>query len=304
MSSASTAWAWEKIKGGHVSGVTALVLLKLSDRADDDGKCWPGHKRTAVDCNINVRSARRAVASLLAAGLLRQEARKGTGKNGADQSNYYFVGVARGEGNRPSPPDGSKTPPPVGTKPSPDGSKTPQNHKEEPTNLNQQPQPPRAQAAPVVVVTEEDQAQLIWPAGLAEGQLSSIRNDLLGKNWPGVAAAQALLDELAGQLAVPGKVRNAAGLLRRLLERQRDGLFTLEHGLEVQQIREARQKHQEREAAALAGKVQGMMTPAAAGASATSEAARRRGLEELAKLRETFGRPPAKSGRQAREARI
>lgn len=285
MSSASTAWAWEQIKGGHVSGVAALVLLKLSDRADDDGKCWPGHKRTAEDCNINVRSARRAIADLQAAGLLKKEARQRTGKNGADQSNYYFVGVAGGEGNTPIPPEGIRPTPRRAIGPSPDGHKTHQNHKDESNNLKPPPQPPAAAA--VVVVKEEDLEELVWPAGLAENQLSSMRGVLRGKDWPGLANAQALLDELAGQLQL-GKVRNPPGLLRRLLERQREGTFTEELGPEVRRAREARRKHQEREAAALAGagKSQEKQSEVLQVSGASEAALRER--RRLRELRKTF----------------
>lgn len=148
-----------------------------------------------------------------------------------------------------------------------------------------QPTGARAAAGPVVVASEEDQAQLVWPERLTEDKRASMRDILLGKDWPGSANAQALLDELAGQMAVPGKVRNPPGLLRRLMERQRKGEFTSEFGLEVQQIREARRKQQEREAAALAAKSQGK-GPAGPGpqGSGTSEAAKR----ELERQREKF----------------
>lgn len=155
-------------------------------------------------------------------------------------------------------------------------------------------------AAPVVVATEEDQVPLIWPAGLTEDQLSSMRTVLLGKSRPGPADAQALLDELAGQLQL-GKVRNPPGLLRTLMKRQQDGSFTEDLGPEVRRIREARQKHQEREAAALAGKGQEPAIPGQQG-SGMSDAAKR-GLRELANLRESYARPPANAGRQTREAR-
>jgi hypothetical protein len=192
MSAAASAVAWEKIKGGHVSGVAALVLLKLADRADDDGLCWPGHKRTAADCNINVRTARRSIASLEASGLLRQEARKGTGKNGADQSNRYYVGVIREEGNRSSSPGGRKTHPPMGTTPShrgaidppPDGRMTHQNLPDESTNLNPPPQPTAAPRGGGH--GNEDMESLVWPQALTSDQLSSARRVLLGSGWPGL----------------------------------------------------------------------------------------------------------------------
>lgn len=154
---------------------------------------------------------------------------------------------------------------------------------------------PRARAAaePVVVVSEEDQARLIWPPGLAEDRIKSIRDVLLGK-WPGPANAQALLDELAGQLAVPGKVKNAPGLMRKLLERQRDGLFSLEHGLEVQQVREARRKQQEREAAAPGRKGQ-QPREQAHGASPEAPAVDQAGLASARQLLSKL-RPTAKAG--------
>ena len=110
----------------------------------------------------------------------------------------------------------------------------------------------RACAVGSVVVDEGDWRQLTWPAGLTEDQLGSMQGILFGSAWPGLAEAQALLDELAGQLQL-GKVKNPPGLLRRLLERQQEGTFTQELGPGVRQAREARKKQAEREAAALAG---------------------------------------------------
>lgn len=150
-----------------------------------------------------------------------------------------------------------------------------------------------AQAPAVVVVSEEDQAQLVWPAGLglSEDQLTSMRGVLLGKDWPGLADAQALLDELAGQLGVPGKVRNPPGLLRRLLERLKDGTFTLEHGLAVRQAREGKL----REAARLAAAAPALQVRHGHQVTGVSEAARRERERQLEKFPELAKRKAAKA---------
>lgn len=149
-------------------------------------------------------------------------------------------------------------------------------------------------AADVVVVNQEDQDQLIWPTGLAEDQLTNMRGVLLGKAWPGVTDAQALLDELAGQLAVPGKVKNPPGLLRRLMERQRKGEFTMEFGLEVQQIRKARRKNEERQAAGT-GVQRQQQQPAGETVSGRSEVALRERQRQLQKNPEVAKKRAAKA---------
>lgn len=146
-----------------------------------------------------------------------------------------------------------------------------------------------------VVVSEEEQRALDWPAGLAKDHLASIRSLLLSKSWPGLANAQALLDELAGQLGVPGKVRNPPGLLRRLLERIKAGDFTLEHGMAVRQAREGKLREAERLAAAKAAAAPAPQAGHGHQVTGVSEAARRERERQLEKFPELAKRKAAKA---------
>ncbi|MRD73981.1 hypothetical protein GH865_12090 [Rhodocyclus tenuis] len=75
MSAAATKWAWEQIATERAHGLAALVLLKLADRVDDSGVCWPGHERTAKDCNASPKGTRLALAELEKCGLITVERR-------------------------------------------------------------------------------------------------------------------------------------------------------------------------------------------------------------------------------------
>ena len=83
------AWAWAQIAAGRAAGPsTALVLLKLADRADPEGRCWPGHERTAADLGLSPSTVRSATSKLDAAGLLEIQRRKVEGR---DASNLYLL---------------------------------------------------------------------------------------------------------------------------------------------------------------------------------------------------------------------
>lgn len=97
MSARATAWAWQQIAAGRAGTVACrLVLLKLADRADDLGKCWPGHERTAADLQISERAARDAALYLEKCGLLLVERRQD--RAGRDISNMYRLPLTPEEG--------------------------------------------------------------------------------------------------------------------------------------------------------------------------------------------------------------
>ena len=52
-----------------------LVLIKLADNANDDGECWPSHRRVAEDTGLSRRTVIRYVKLLAEAGLIRLEHR-------------------------------------------------------------------------------------------------------------------------------------------------------------------------------------------------------------------------------------
>lgn len=45
----------------NLLGRTIAVFLYLHDRADREGKCFPSHKRIAVDLSISVSTVKRAL---------------------------------------------------------------------------------------------------------------------------------------------------------------------------------------------------------------------------------------------------
>ena len=65
------------------------VYLYLRDRADAEGKCWPGVKRIAADLHLSRRTAQRALADLEHAGYLRRDGRYRA--NGSRTSNLYTI---------------------------------------------------------------------------------------------------------------------------------------------------------------------------------------------------------------------
>lgn len=65
------------------------VYMYLRDRADAEGKCWPGIKRIAADLHLSRSTVKRALADLERAGFLtRQERRR---ENGSRTSNLYII---------------------------------------------------------------------------------------------------------------------------------------------------------------------------------------------------------------------
>lgn len=77
MSSTASEWAFWVIPclKDHVE---KLVLLRLADRADPAGTCWPGHNRTAADLGLSLRSVQRSIKRLRDLGFIKVESRPGT----------------------------------------------------------------------------------------------------------------------------------------------------------------------------------------------------------------------------------
>jgi hypothetical protein len=76
MSSRATAWAWVQIEQGLMTPATALVLLKLADRADPrSGACWPSAATTAADTGLGQRTVERCIHELKEIGLVEVEQR-------------------------------------------------------------------------------------------------------------------------------------------------------------------------------------------------------------------------------------
>ena len=117
----------------------------------------------------------------------------------------------------------------------------------EPENLE-----PETTTTKPAVVTEKEETQIHWPAGLSDGQKTAARAALAGLVDH---EKQQLLDELAGALMVR-LVMNPAGWLRSLVERQKHGGLLLELAPDIAAARAARAAQAAREkAAALAADI-------------------------------------------------
>jgi len=63
------------------------VYMYLRDRADSEGKCWPGIKTIAGELGLSTRTVQRALDDLEDAGLIVKKQRRR--KNGSLTSNLY-----------------------------------------------------------------------------------------------------------------------------------------------------------------------------------------------------------------------
>lgn len=94
------------------------MLLKLADRSNDDGYCWPGQERIGSDISLSDETVRQCCRRLELAGLVEILHRKDSA--GRDLSNLYRLpGFAKGEGQdftTPSQEFGGR-PPAIGDEP-------------------------------------------------------------------------------------------------------------------------------------------------------------------------------------------
>lgn len=90
-------WVWEI----RLQPAVKLVLLKLADRANDDGECWPGQASIAAACDMSERSVMRHIASMERAGILTVGRRKG--EDGRQDTNLYALNFSWEPGDKLSP---------------------------------------------------------------------------------------------------------------------------------------------------------------------------------------------------------
>lgn len=80
-------WAW----GVDLPPAMKLVLLKLADRANDDGECWPGMDVVAQACGVSRASLIRYIQKMEEMGLVNVSKRKG--EDGRQQTNVYTLNL-------------------------------------------------------------------------------------------------------------------------------------------------------------------------------------------------------------------
>lgn len=94
MSHPATKWAWKQ-KLPHLD---KMVLLNLSDRANDDFECWPSMQTIADDCGMCRKSVCNSIVKLEERGLIFVERRMTPhGKS----SNVYTISMAIKRVKRP-----------------------------------------------------------------------------------------------------------------------------------------------------------------------------------------------------------
>ena len=84
MSIAALNWAWAM---ECPNATSKLVLLALADRADDDGKCWPGMDTVAARAGVSTRQVSTHMKSLEGMGLLSRVRRR---RDDGTLSGYTF----------------------------------------------------------------------------------------------------------------------------------------------------------------------------------------------------------------------
>lgn len=84
------------IKAKVGSPLRKLVLIKLADNACDQGECWPSYQHIADQCEMSKRAVMVHIQSLIDAGFLVKEIRKGGPKG--NSSNVYKMTLG-GAGN-------------------------------------------------------------------------------------------------------------------------------------------------------------------------------------------------------------
>ena len=80
---------YQKIYQSDLSHRARVVYMYLRDRADSEGKCWPGIRRIAAELRLSRSTVKRALNELCKAGLISKEFR--WRENGSLTSNLYSV---------------------------------------------------------------------------------------------------------------------------------------------------------------------------------------------------------------------
>lgn len=80
---------FQNIYHSELSHRARTVYMYLKDRADSQGRCWPGIKTIAAELNLSRSTVKRALDDLCWAGLISKEPR--WRENGSLSSNLYKI---------------------------------------------------------------------------------------------------------------------------------------------------------------------------------------------------------------------
>jgi hypothetical protein len=81
MSVRAMTWAWEMAEACELTIYQAMVLLRLSDHANDQGACWPGKDRLAGKCRCSKRKVDEVIQELAGLDLLSIQERSQGGRS-------------------------------------------------------------------------------------------------------------------------------------------------------------------------------------------------------------------------------
>ena len=82
-------WFGSVYRDGQLPHRARAVYMYLRDRADAEGKCWPGIRTIAADLKLSRSTVKRAIADLEQHGYL--EKRHRFRENGSHTSNLYTI---------------------------------------------------------------------------------------------------------------------------------------------------------------------------------------------------------------------
>ena len=222
-----------------------FVLMAIADEANDEGYCFPSLGRLAYKCSINERSVRRMIGLSTAEGYVAVKQR--FNKRGGRTSNGYQLTLDTPRTNCPGGPGatarGARTPVSGGSghvcpgPPDMDVQLPTTNPLFDPTPPP--PPPHRDDDARTVdrLVSEMSGGcgELCFPEGLSSAQRRALGGHLYDLKF---GDAQAILDELAGQMA-HAKVYNPIRYCVALVEKLKRGQFVPEVGLPFTERRAA-----------------------------------------------------------------
>lgn len=211
-------WAWSL----PLKPTAKLVLMSLSDIANDLGECFPSIRYVADRCCISKRHTRRVIKKLVELKLL--EAQTRLRKDDSNTSNLYILAI-------PKPRDDNLSPPLLksiqscqeGVTYTPGGSDT-------------QTLPLTTIEPPIKQTTTTTEKKTInWPAKLADTDKKSIEKLVVGLPSDDI---QELLDELGGQLK---NIKRPVSYFHALLKKHEKGLFFPSSSTQVKSGREVKQ---------------------------------------------------------------
>lgn len=226
--------------------VHKFVLVVLADAADDQGVCWPRISTVADKVGVSTRTVQRAVQHLARHKLITVEPRLRS--DGSSSSNRYLLKLK--EGVNLSPPPDNLTPLPDATVTHPrhlcqgegDTGVTPLTERR--TEREPPPHEPVLKAEPGIPDRGGGNViDLHYPKNLLPSE--RVRSEAMIRRLASPVNQQ-VLDEWAAIIAAGDIRASPLGCLRALIENAREGKFTPERGLRIEQARQAKRRTENR----------------------------------------------------------